>query len=298
MVFLPWTRRSCHKVEKAMDEKLQKVLARQGVGSRRLMEEWIVAGRITVNGQMAKLGDRVTSQDSIQVDGQPLRVPAWVRPRLRVLRYHKPEGEICTRNDPGERPTVFDRLPRLRGSRWVSVGRLDINSEGLLLLTNDGDLANILMHPRNQMEREYAVRVLGTLSPEQEQSLLSGIELEDGPARFLQIEEAGGEGVNHWYRVTLAEGRNREVRRLFSAAGLTVSRLIRVRYGPITMPRHLKTGYFEELPDPEREALLAAAGWTPEARPEKNGVPGRGLRKEPSRSPASPRPHSGRRRRS
>ena len=255
-----------------MDEKLQKVLARFGLGSRRLMEEWIAAGRVVVNGQIAKLGDRVTAQDKIAVDGETLRIPSWVRPRLRVLRYHKPAGELTTRNDPAGRPTVFDRLPRLRGSRWIAVGRLDYNTEGLLLLTNDGDLANALMHPRAGIEREYAVRVLGEVSPERQARLLQGVVLEDGEAHFVTLQEAGGEGANRWYHVTLAEGRNREVRRLFEAVGLTVSRLIRVRYGVVEMPRLLKTGYFDELSDEERDALLASVQWVNPATPPSDSV--------------------------
>ncbi len=244
-----------------MDEKLQKVLARHGLGSRRALEQWIQAGRIEVNGRVAQLGDRVGPRDEITIDGRPLRVPAWAQGRLRILRYHKPVGEICSRQDPQGRPTVFDRLPRLRASRWISVGRLDINSEGLLLLSNDGDLANRLMHPRYGLEREYAVRTLGTLSEEQRQQLLSGVTLEDGPAQLLSVEDAGGEGRNHWYHVTLNEGRNREVRRIFAELGMTVSRLIRIRYGSVTMPRHLKSGYFEELPEEERKALLESCQW-------------------------------------
>ena len=271
-----------------MDEKLQKVLARFGLGSRRLMEEWIAAGRVMVNGQSAKLGDRVTAQDKITVDGEALRIPSWVRPRLRVLRYHKPAGELTTRSDPEGRPTVFDRLPRLRGSRWIAVGRLDYNTEGLLLLTNDGDLANALMHPRAGIEREYAVRVMGVVSPEQQTSLLQGVALEDGEARFTTVQEAGGEGLNHWYHVTLAEGRNREVRRLFEAVGLTVSRLIRVRYGVVEMPRLLKTGYFDELPDEEREALLASVQWVNPATPSPDKA-GRGT------DVSEPRKNNGRR---
>lgn len=247
------------------DEKLQKVLARFGLGPRRRMEEWIAAGRVSVNGLVAKLGDRVSGTDRLAVDGEPLRVPGWVRPRLRVLRYHKPVGELTTRQDPQGRPTVFDRLPRLRGSRWIAVGRLDYNTEGLLLLTNDGDLANALMHPRAEVEREYAVRVLGEVNDAQRQQLLAGVELDDGSAHFLSLQEAGGEGVNRWYHVTLAEGRNREVRRLFEAVGLTVSRLLRVRYGIIGMPRHLKVGYFEDLPEEELAALLETVGMTPKA---------------------------------
>ncbi|WP_414039587.1 23S rRNA pseudouridine(2605) synthase RluB [Acidithiobacillus sp. M4-SHS-6] len=253
-----------------MDEKLQKVLARFGLGSRRLMEQWIAAGRVQVNGQVARLGDRVTSQDKIAVDGEALRIPSWVRPRLRVLRYHKPAGELTTRKDPEGRPTVFDRLPKLRGSRWIAVGRLDYNTEGLLLLTNDGDLANALMHPRSGIERVYAVRTLGVLTAEQEHTLLKGIALEDGEARFLHIEDAGGEGANHWYHVTLAEGRNREVRRMFEALGMAVSRLIRIRYGVVEMPRLLKTGYFDELPDEDRENLLASIHWANPVSPKKD----------------------------
>ncbi|ACH83701.1 MULTISPECIES: 23S rRNA pseudouridine(2605) synthase RluB [Acidithiobacillus] len=282
-----------------MDEKLQKVLARFGLGSRRLMEEWIAAGRVVVNGQIAKLGDRVTAQDKIAVDGETLRIPSWVRPRLRVLRYHKPAGELTTRNDPAGRPTVFDRLPRLRGSRWIAVGRLDYNTEGLLLLTNDGDLANALMHPRAGIEREYAVRVLGEVSPEQQVRLLQGVVLEDGEAHFVTLQEAGGEGANRWYHVTLAEGRNREVRRLFEAVGLTVSRLIRVRYGVVEMPRLLKTGYFDELPDEERDALLASVQWVNPATPPSDSVervtaPLPDARKNNSRREARQTPSRGR----
>ncbi|MEY2340749.1 23S rRNA pseudouridine(2605) synthase RluB [Acidithiobacillus sp. IBUN Pt1247-S3] len=274
-----------------MDEKLQKVLARYGLGSRRALEEWIAAGRISVNGQIAKLGDRVGDKVQILVDGKPLQVPAWTQGRLRILRYHKPAGEICSRRDPEGRASVFDRLPRLRASRWISVGRLDLNSEGLLLLTNDGDLANRLMHPRYGLQRVYAVRVLGRLTDEQIAQLLAGVELEDGLAKFLQIEDAGGEGANHWYHVTLEEGRNREVRRMFTALNLAVSRLIRVRYGPIEMPRHLKSGYFEELPEEDRALLFAEIEWQdPGEQPAKRVTPiaktsgeARGRRRSPTR---------------
>ena len=258
-----------------MDEKLQKVLARYGLGSRRALEEWIAAGRISVNGQIAKLGDRVDERAQILVDGKPLQVPSWTQGRLRLLRYHKPAGEICSRRDPEGRPSVFDRLPRLRASRWISVGRLDLNSEGLLLLTNNGDLANRLMHPRHGLQREYAVRVLGRLSEAQIDQLRTGVNLEDGPAKFLEIEDAGGEGANHWYHVTLEEGRNREVRRLFAALNLAVSRLIRVRYGAIDMPRHLKSGYFEELPDEERDLLFAQVDWQEEGAAARTVTPRR-----------------------
>ncbi|MCE5360891.1 MAG: pseudouridine synthase [Acidithiobacillus sp.] len=266
-----------------MDEKLQKVLARYGLGSRRALETWISDGRVQIDGQIAKLGDRVGPSAQILIDGKPLRIPAWTQGRLRILRYHKPAGEICSRRDPEGRPSVFDRLPRLRASRWISIGRLDLNSEGLLLLTNDGDLANRLMHPSAGLQREYAVRVLGRLSDAQIAQLLAGVELEDGPAKFLSVEDAGGEGANHWYNVTLEEGRNREVRRLFQALDLAVSRLIRVRYGPIEMPHHLKVGYVEELPEEERATLLAAVGWQDTAA--KSALPsnGRAAGRQPAR---------------
>ncbi|MEW5790425.1 MAG: 23S rRNA pseudouridine(2605) synthase RluB [Pseudomonadota bacterium] len=242
------------------DEKLQKVLARIGLGSRREMEEWITAGRVRVNGQPAKLGDRITDRDEISIDGE--RLPDWRRqgPRRRVIMYHKPVGEVTTRKDPEGRPTVFDRLPRLRQGRWISVGRLDLNTDGLLLLTTDGELANALMHPSREIEREYAVRVLGRPTDENLQQLREGVMLEDGMAHFDSIEYEGGEGANSWYRVVLKEGRNREVRRLWEAVGLTVSRLIRTRYGPIQLPRAVRAGRWEDLTPEELDALLEAAG--------------------------------------
>lgn len=242
------------------DEKLQKVLARAGLGSRREMETWIEAGRVTVNGQAATLGDRVSERDEIAVDGE--RLPDWRRqaPMRRVLLYHKPVGEVSTRKDPEGRPTVFDRLPRLRQGRWVSIGRLDLNTDGLLLLTTDGELANALMHPSRQVEREYAVRILGRPSEEDLRKLREGVMLEDGMAHFDEIRHEGGEGANTWYRVILKEGRNREVRRLWEALGLTVSRLIRVRYGPVALPREVPSGRWEYLGEDEVNALLAVAG--------------------------------------
>lgn len=237
-------------------ERLQKVLAQLGIGSRREIEEWVVAGRISVNGLPAALGQKIGPGDRVKYNGKliPLKFAART-PRLLV--YHKPEGEIVSRDDPEGRPSVFERLPLLRKGRWIAVGRLDFNTSGLLLFTNDGTLANRLMHPRYEMEREYAVRVLGRLADEQIDSLTTGIELEDGTARFTTLHDEGGEGTNHWYRVTLSEGRNREVRRMFEAVGLTVSRLMRVRYGPISLPSRLKRGMWMELPEAE---VCAIAG--------------------------------------
>jgi len=250
-----------------MDEKLQKVLARAGLGSRRELEDWIREGRIRVNGQRATIGDRVGPEDRITVDGRPLPKQRQSAPRRRVIAYHKPLGEVCTRDDPEGRPTVFEQLPGLRNGRWVSIGRLDINTAGLLLLTNDGELANRLMHPSREVEREYAVRVLGEIAPDVLERLRTGVELEDGPARFESVRDAGGQGANHWYHVVLREGRNREVRRLWEAQGVTVSRLLRVRYGPIGLPRRLRPGRWEELQAQDVDALLAAVGMEPEARP-------------------------------
>lgn len=231
-------------------ERLQKVLAQMGLGSRREIEEWVVAGRILVNDQPAELGQKIGPGDRVKCNGKlvPLRFDTRT-PRL--IMYHKPDGEIVSRDDPEGRPTVFDRLPMLRKGRWIAIGRLDFNTSGLLLFTNDGTLANRLMHPRYELEREYAVRLLGQLTDEQAESLRSGIQLEDGVARFTTLRDEGGEGINHWYRVTLSEGRNREVRRMFEAVGLTVSRLMRVRYGPVALPSKLKRGMWMDLPEAE-----------------------------------------------
>ncbi|HEB59263.1 MAG TPA: pseudouridine synthase, partial [Gammaproteobacteria bacterium] len=217
-----------------MDEKIHKVLARAGYGSRREIEGWLREGRIRVNGQVATLGDRIRGDERIQLNGRPLRLRQVVP---RTIIYHKPVGEVCTRKDPEGRPTIFEHIPRPAAGRWISVGRLDLNTSGLLLLTTDGELANRLMHPSSEVEREYAVRVLGPLSEESLQQLREGVMLEDGEAHFHAIRHAGGEGRNQWYHVVLREGRFREVRRLFEAVGATVSRLMRVRYGPIAMPR-------------------------------------------------------------
>ena len=229
------------------DEKLQKALARLGLGSRRQMEDVIREGRVSVNGTVATIGDRVGQGDEIRVDGRLLRYTAENEKRRRILMYYKPEGEICSAHDPEGRPTVFERLPPLNHDRWVMVGRLDINSTGLLLFTNDGELAHRLMHPSNEIEREYAVRVMGEVTPEIILNLKRGVMLEDGMAQFDDIVEKGGEGINKWYQVKLKEGRNREVRRLFESQGLKVSRLLRIRYGSVSLPRELRTGRYLEL---------------------------------------------------
>lgn len=238
-----------------MSEKLQKVLARAGLASRRVAEEWIAAGRITVNGNIATLGDRVGAGDDIRVDGKRVAVVAEEEMERRVIAYHKVEGEVVSRNDPEGRPSVFDQLPPLKGQRWVSVGRLDINTSGLLLLTNDGELANRLMHPSTEVEREYAVRVIGELTPQKRKALLDGVMLEDGVSRFLAITDAGGQGANHWYRCSLVGGKFREVRRLWESQSLTVSRLMRIRFGSYAMPSTLRQGAWLELNDEEIAGL-------------------------------------------
>ncbi len=249
------------KQDDSAGERLQKVLAAAGLGSRREIEGWIAEGRVTVNGKTAKLGDRVQPSDRVGVDGKPVRgLEHGSDVRRRVILYHKPEGELTTRKDPEGRPTVFESLPRLRGSRWVSVGRLDTNTSGLLIFTNDGALANKLMHPSTEMEREYAVRVLGKVTDEQLAALKKGVRLEDGMGKFDDIREAGGEGANHWYHVILREGRNREVRRLWDAVGVTVSRLIRIRYGTLSLPRNLPRGAWRDATEEEMGTLAGAAG--------------------------------------
>jgi 23S rRNA pseudouridine2605 synthase len=251
--------------------KLQKVLAQAGLGSRREMEELVKAGRVTVNAVPAHIGARVGPHDVIQVDGRPVRGVGSVRPP-RVLLYHKPEGEIVSRDDPAGRASVFDRLPPARGAQWLAVGRLDYNTCGLLILTTDGELANRMMHPRYGLEREYAVRVRGRLTAAQVGRLRSGIELDDGRAQCDAVEDAGGEGANHWYRIVLREGRNRVVRRLFEALGLPVSRLMRVRFGPVALPARLKRGQYVELPPREVDELVSALGMS---RPAARAGPGR-----------------------
>ena len=240
--------------------KLQKVLAQAGLGSRREMEELVRAGRVTVNGELARIGARVGPNDIIRVEGRVVRGAERKRPP-RVLLYHKPEGEIVSRDDPAGRASVFDRLPPVRGAKWLAVGRLDYNTGGLLLLTTEGELANRMMHPRYGLEREYAVRVRGRLTEEQLARLRSGIPLDDGMARCDAVEDGGGEGANRWYRVVIREGRNRILRRLFDALGLTVSRLMRVRFGSVTLPPRLKRGQYVELPPREVQHLLASLGF-------------------------------------
>lgn len=246
-----------------MSEKLQKVLARMGLGSRRYMEEVIAAGRVSVNGRVATVGERIEPTDELRIDGRKLSYQAEEEVRRRVLVYYKPEGEICSRSDPEGRPTVFEQLPQLANDRWVMVGRLDINSTGLLLFTNDGELANRLMHPSNEVEREYAVRVMGEVTPEIRNTLLKGVELEDGPAKFESFKEIGGDGINRWYQVVVKEGRNREVRRLFESQELKVSRLLRTRYGSVILPRELRTGRWIELDKPEIDHLVQGVQMKP-----------------------------------
>ena len=239
--------------------KLHKVLAEAGLGARREMEELIIAGRVSVNGEPAHIGQRILASDQVRVNGRLLQRRVGTRPP-RVLLYHKPSGEIVSRDDPEKRPSVFDRLPMVKIGKWIAVGRLDFNTEGLLLFTTSGDLANRLMHPRYNIEREYAVRTLGELDESNRKKLLSGIELEDGVGQFTQLAEGGGDGVNRWYRVIITEGRNREVRRMFEAVGLTVSRLIRTRYGALNLPQNLRRGRWDELTDNDVRDLMRLSG--------------------------------------
>ena len=253
------SKRGRHKEQPGKPERLHKLLAQSGIGSRREMEELIAAGRININGETARIGQSASPGDRIKVNGKLVHLKFSNR-LPRVIIYHKPEGEIVSRDDPERRPNVFTALPRMSGGRWVAVGRLDFNTSGLLLFTTSGDLANRLMHPRYNLVREYAVRILGALSEEARQRLLEGIELGDGPARFDTLQEAGGEGANHWYRVSLFEGRNREVRRMFEAVGVVVSRLMRVRYGPFILPPNLKRAQVLELGEGEVKKLLSDFG--------------------------------------
>jgi 23S rRNA pseudouridine2605 synthase len=239
--------------------KLHKVLAEAGLGSRRDMEELIIAGRVSVNGEPAHIGQRILPTDAVRINGKLLQRRVSNKPP-RVLVYHKPAGEIVSADDPEGRPSVFDRLPTMKTGKWLAVGRLDFNTEGLLLFTNSGDLANRLMHPRYNIDREYAVRTLGELEEGMRQKLLAGVDLDDGKASFTKIVDGGGEGVNRWYRVVIGEGRNREVRRMFEAVGLTVSRLIRTRYGAMTLPSGLKRGRWEELEENDVRHFLDAFG--------------------------------------
>lgn len=240
-----------------MSERLQKLLSQAGLGSRREMERWIEEGLVQVNGVTAKIGESASADDKISVRGRVIDNPLKISSKTRILLYHKPVGEISSRRDPKHDKTVFDHLPHLKQGRWIQVGRLDINTSGLLIFTNNGDLANRLMHPKFELEREYAVRVYGQVKPETISILLKGVTLEDGPAKFKRIECRGGEGVNTWYHVVLAEGRNREVRRLWNSQGVEVSRLIRIRYGSIYMPRFLARGAHVELSSTDVDSFIA-----------------------------------------
>lgn len=256
-------RRSSTKTEPPGSEKLQKVLARAGLGSRRELEKWIADGRVTINGKQAGLGDRVEVSDRICVDGKPMSSQRLEGPRVRVLLYNKPIGEICTRSDPEGRPTVFERLPPLEKGRWIVVGRLDLNTSGLLLLTSDGELANKLMHPSAQIDREYLVRVMGAVDGEILQRLRDGVQLDDGFAQFTDVapmHKDDSDSINRWYCCTLMEGRNREVRRLWESQGLRVSRLKRVRFGPVSLASKIPEGRWEELTPGELAILYQEAG--------------------------------------
>ena len=265
--------------------KLHKVLAQAGMGSRLEMEQLILEGRISVNNEPAHIGQRIQFGDHIKVNGKPVRFRIDPPP-ARVIAYHKPVGEVVTHDDPQNRPTVFRRLPKLTQGKWQSVGRLDLNTEGLLLFTNSGELANKLMHPRFGLEREYAVRVLGALSKEEKQRLLDGVQLDDGVAQFGTIEDGGGEGSNCWYRVTISEGRNREVRRMLESVGHAVSRLIRIRYGAMMLPRGLKRGAWMELDEGDIKALMRAA--------DRRGADNREIEEaNHGRSPAAGKPGNG-----
>jgi len=278
--------------------KLHKVLAQAGLGSRLEMEQFILQGRITVNSEPAHIGQRIQYGDQIKVNGKPIRYRIAPLP-ARVIAYHKPVGEVVTHDDPQNRPTVFRKLPRLQQGKWQSVGRLDLNTEGLLLFTNSGELANKLMHPRFGLSREYAVRVLGALSDEEKQRLLEGLPIDDGVGRFSTIEEGGGEGANCWYRVTISEGRNREVRRLFEGVGHAVSRLIRIRYGAMVLPRGLKRGAWMELDERDIRALMQTVGVAWNSRMNNAGEGGgrnkrrRGRRSGGDEMAAAPNPSAG-----
>lgn len=269
-----------------MAERIQKVLARAGYGSRRQVEAWIKEGRVTRNGEVASLGDQISEGDRLKIDNKPLSPKRlWQQPPQQVILYNKPVGEVCTRHDPEGRKTIFQSLPIPEQGRWVSVGRLDLNTSGLIILTTDGELANRLMHPSNEMDREYAVRVLGDVSKETMQTLRDGVELEDGMAHFSDIQESGGEGANKWFHVVIQEGRNREVRRLWESQGVQVSRLMRVRYGPIIMPSNLRIGHWMKLEGQDLEYLYKEAGMS-SSSPEKVA---RQAKKTPSKKPATKR---------
>ena len=245
--------------QSAKNEKLQKVLARAGIGSRREMERFITQGRVLVNGLLATLGDRVDFSDRIEVDKRRIQLTPSEEKNVKVLLYNKPEGEICTRSDPEGRPTVFDHLPQLSGERWIAVGRLDFNTSGLLLFTTDGELANSLMHPSSKIDREYLVRIQGKVDDDMKARLVEGIALEDGTARFTDIVDGAGSGQNHWFYCVVMEGRNREVRRLWESQGVKVSRLKRVRFGNIFIPSHVRVGQWTDLNVKEIKELCTTA---------------------------------------
>jgi 23S rRNA pseudouridine2605 synthase len=253
-------------------ERIQKVLANAGFGSRREIERQIEAGEVKVNGKIARLGDRITSDDRVQIGHRKVGQKRMERSRHRTIVYNKPEGELVTRSDPQGRPVVFRRLPKLDQGRWIAVGRLDINTSGLMLFTTDGELANRLMHPAGKIEREYAVRVLGQVTDEMARTLVTGVELEDGPARFEDLVESGGEGANHWFHVVIMEGRNREVRRLWESVGVQVNRLKRVRFGPVMLDTRLPAGKCRNLQREEMDELLRMTGL---AKPRKSRAPAR-----------------------
>lgn len=273
-----------------MSQRLQKVLAAAGAGSRRGCERFIEEGRVLVNGKPAVLGMKVGADDTVTLDGRPVAVESETA-APEVLAYHKPQGEITSRNDPEGRASVFDRLPPPSAGRWIAVGRLDINTSGLLLFTTDGGLAHRLMHPAYEVERRYAVRVRGEVDALVLERLLQGVELEDGPAKFLSITDGGGQGVNHWYHVRLAEGRNREVRRLWESQNLTVSRLIRIAYAGIALPPDLKTGESRRLPPGQAARLYRQVGLEPPAGIEQSaGIPAKRRRKPGPSARKRPRP--------
>jgi 23S rRNA pseudouridine2605 synthase len=247
--------RNSNKTKRQQPERIQKLLAQAGVGSRRQVEKWIIEGTIHVNGEVAKLGDKITTRDVVKLRGKPVKLAGKLDVDTQVLIYHKPTGEIVSKRDPEGRPSVFKRLPRLKMGRWIAVGRLDLNTQGLLMFTNDGELANKLMHPSQQIDREYAVRVMGTITHDMLDRLVNGVELDDGTARFEDVHESGGEGVNRWFHVVVAEGRNRVVRRLWESQGCKVSRLIRVRYGTVFLPPGLPAGQHQLLDKKEVAAL-------------------------------------------
>ena len=250
-----------------MQERLQKVLARAGLGSRRQIEDWIRDGRIQVNGTTARLGQKISGRERISLDGKRVQLKAGEAANAATIAYHKLAGQICSRDDPGGRPSVFSALPKPPAGRWISVGRLDFNTSGLLLFTTDGELAHRLMHPAQEIEREYAVRLLGSVDLPMLERLIQGVELEDGLARFSAIEESGGGGANRWYHVIIKEGRNREVRRLWESQGVKVSRLARVRYGPVILERKLRPGKYRPLTFKEQKQLYQAAGLKPPKLP-------------------------------